>query len=132
MKDEVIKMGPVWDFDLAFGGSSNEFIALPENWHIKQSYWNAYLFKDSTFVQSTLNYWMDNKEQFATLFSTIDSLGLALQKASKNNFKKWDVLQSTKLRWHRYAYNTYSDAVSDLKKWIEQRILWIDSQMKNQ
>ena len=131
-KGGVIKMGPVWDFDLAFGGSSNEIIALPESWHIKQAYWNTFLFKDSTFVHNTLNFWTNNKEQFKALFRSIDSLNVVLQDASKNNFKRWNILTSTKLVWHRNAYNTYNDAVNDLKKWIEQRISWIDSQLENQ
>ncbi len=128
---DVIKMGPVWDFDLAFGGSSNKNIATPQDWRTKKAYWNAYLFKDSTFSHGIQSYWIENKEHFSAILHTIDSLNTALQDAQKNNFKRWKVLSSTELSWHRYAYNSYNEAVEDLKNWINLRISWIDSQLTN-
>jgi spore coat protein CotH len=38
VKDGLIRMGPVWDFDLAFGGHSNEFNNQTDKWLIKSGY----------------------------------------------------------------------------------------------
>ena len=56
IKDDVVKMGPVWDFDLAYGGSSNANISRPVEWRIRQAYWNNFLFKDSVFSNKVLTF----------------------------------------------------------------------------
>jgi hypothetical protein len=58
--------------------------------------------------------------------AVVDSIRNLLQNAAKNNFRKWNILQSTKYTYHRHAYDSYDDAVEDLKNWIDARIQWID------
>ena len=131
-------MGPVWDFDLAFGGHANELPfdeyenlgrLGPKGWYTNVFYWNNYLFKDSIFSTETKQFWIENKNFFYDIPNHVDSLAAFLHLAAKNNFKKWDVLQSTKYIYHRHAYNAYEDAVEDLKKWINERIQWIDKEI---
>lgn len=126
-KEGIIRMGPVWDFDLAFGSHSIESINQTDKWHIKTGYWHSYIFKDSISNRSRIDYWTKNKLQFAHTVDEADSVQNLLQDAAKNNFKKWDVLQSTKYIYHRHAYNAYEDAVEDLKKWINERLEWIEN-----
>lgn len=135
IRDDVIRMGPVWDFDLAFGGHANELPfdeyenlgrLGPKGWYTNVFYWNNYLFKDSIFSTETKQFWIENKNFFYDIPNHVDSLAAFLHLAAKNNFKKWDVLQSTKYIYHRHTYNTYEEAVEDLKKWINERIQWID------
>ena len=126
-KEGIIRMGPVWDFDLAFGSHSIESINQTDKWLIKTGYWHSYIFKDSISNRSRIDYWTKNKLQFAHTVDEADSVQNLLQDAAKNNFKKWDVLQSTKYIYHRHAYNAYEDAVEDLKKWINERLEWIEN-----
>ena len=128
-KEGLIRMGPVWDFDLAFGSHSNETINQTDKWYIKSGYWHSYIFKDSIANHSRIEYWLENKIQFANTEVVVDSIRNLLQDAAKNNFKKWAILQSTTYKYHRHAYNTYEDAVEDLKKWIKERIHWIDKEI---
>lgn len=130
-KNNVIKMGPVWDFDLAFGGYGNEYITNPTNWKQKYNYWYRLLLEDSTFYQKSTLFWIENKEKFYRILTTIDSAQTILKKAQKNNFKKWDILQSTSLPCHRKAYQTYEAAVNDLKQWINERLFWIESKISS-
>ena len=123
----TIKMGPVWDFDLAFGSYNNESINSPQNWYIKDSYWNHLIFRDSIMNDSRINYWKTNKIYFENILSIIDSTSTSLRSAAQNNFKKWPILQSTKSIYHNHSYPTYNDATDDLKEWIKQRIEWINS-----
>ena len=138
IKGGIIKMGPVWDFDLAFGGHANE---LPfdeyanlgrlesKGWYTNVFYWNKYLFNDSIFSTQTNQFWIENKNTFYDIPNYVDSLTAALYLAAINNFKKWDILQSTKYIYHRQAYNAYEGAVEDLKKWINERLQWVDKEI---
>lgn len=126
IKEELIRMGPVWDFDLAFGSHDNDQITQADKWYIKNGYWHSYIFKDSIANHSRISYWIENKALFVSTLDVADSIRSLLQNAARNNFKKWDVLQSTKYIYHRHAYNAYEDAVEDLKNWINARIQWID------
>lgn len=131
-KDDVIKMGPVWDFDLSFGGHSKEHISQVEGWHVKYSYWNKYAFKDPVVNNARIRFWQENKTSFLNLIADADSLYDALEKAAENNFKRWKILKHTDKDYHFAAYDTYKDAVEDLKKWIGERCFWIESEMQKE
>ena len=126
-KGDVIRMGPVWDFDLSFGGHSNKTTNSPIGWHIRHQYWNQYLIRDSLFNQASHDFWVKNKETFISTLNTIDSIHAYLQKAADNNFKKWNILSSTKKWYHPRGYHSYDETIDSLKTWINQRIQWIDA-----
>ena len=130
IQGDVIKMGPVWDFDVSFGGYANKGSDLSQNWYIKNYYWNSYIFRDSLINQVNQQFWRENRKNFSSILQNIDSLHSFLQKAAQNNFRKWDILSSTEHRLHLNSYNSYDEAVSDLKKWITERLLWINSQFE--
>ena len=115
---EPIRMGPVWDFDLAFGGHMNDTMNTPEGWLARDLLWNHFLFKDSTFTSRLNNYWVQNRQVFLAVLDSIDVYSKALADAADNNYRKWDVLSST-----------YSDAIDELKDWIKKRSAWIDQQI---
>ena len=126
---EVIRMGPVWDFDIAFGG--NHLTEPIEDWYTKERYWNIYIFRDSLVRAEWVNFWKKNKSTFSSVLTKVDSVRRALNAAAKNNFKRWNVLDSTEYEYHLKPYATYKEAAEDLKVWIKQRIKWIDSQMQD-
>jgi hypothetical protein len=127
IKGNSIKMGPVWDFDLAFGSYRDDSINSPENWYIKKTYWDFYILRDSIANQKHIDFWKENKDVLAGTIDTADSIYVLLQAAAANNFKKWKILKNTQLVYHHHAYATYKDAVEDLKDWIRKRITWIDT-----
>lgn len=130
---EVIKMGPVWDFDLAFGVHSNSTRINPEGWHINTGYWYGHLFKDPQYAKLSYEFWKENKGTILNSLNSIDSLTHALENAAKNNFKKWDILSDNDYMPYPYvngkSYVSYEEATGDLKAWYKQRIDWIDSQI---
>jgi hypothetical protein len=128
--DGPIEMGPVWDFDLTFGSSNYAKVNSPENWYIKTGYWHTQLFRDTSIINMQRTFWNENKNLFQSTLKSIDSLQLSLNKAASNNFRKWEILQSTKYIYHRHTYNSYKDAVDDLKRWIQNRTKWIDRELQ--
>lgn len=125
-KNDLIRMGPVWDFDLAFGGHKGESVIKTENWHIKTGYWHYYIFRDSVASLARIDFWKENRNSFVKMIDVADSVRMQLNDVAKNNFKKWNILKSTDYEYHRYSYDSYKDAVEDLKDWIRGRIKWID------
>ncbi len=124
---KTIQMGPVWDFDLSMGGHPEE-VATYTDWHIRNSCWDTHLFKDSAFSNQAYLFWRDNQESFQSILDSIDQISSRLHYAAENNFKKWNILESTKSHWHNTAYTTYFDVVDSLKQWIKNRINWIGNQ----
>ena len=120
---KMISMGPIWDFDLSFGN----YVTSYDTWRIRESYWNKLLFSDTAFLNQVNQFWIMNHAFFESVLDSIDDYKSLLEKASKNNFKRWDILKKTTDWWKPQSYDSYDAAVDDLKNWITQRILWIDS-----
>ncbi|WP_173475994.1 CotH kinase family protein [Fibrobacter succinogenes] len=55
-----IRMGPEWDFDLAFGGHNNDTTNQSDNMYIKIGYWHSYIFRDFDAAKSRVYYWREN------------------------------------------------------------------------
>lgn len=124
----AIKMGPVWDFDVAYGGFYNyaKSVAQTDGWRTVDAYWNAKLFSNSNFSQKIAEYWKELRPVFENAQAIVDSLQNALELPAKNNFKRWNILQKDGL-WIPKKYADYDAAVADLKKWIDERVKWMDS-----
>ena len=119
-----IVMGPVWDFDLAYGDPLHN--ASPEGWRIKEIEWNRYLFKNAEFRLAMKNFWINQHKAFEDIRDSLPIYGEKLKKAAKNNFKRWPILESTESWAHITRLNSYEEAVQHLQKWISDRMDWID------
>lgn len=129
VKGGVIRMGPVWDFDLSFGGHLKENLSVSQGWYTKQIYWNRFLFKDSIMSDAAKKFWFNHRDEFKGILTTIDSVALVLHNASENNFKRWNVLNSTSA-YHPKSFKSYDEAIKYLQEWILERYDWIDAQYK--
>ena len=127
MENGAIKMGPVWDFDIAFAGFGgyNPDFALTDGWRTKDDYWSEKLFSNKEFELAVAEYWDDLRPSFEKSFFIIDSLYDVLKKPAEENFKKWDVLQKNE-KWLYKSVDSYEEAVDYLREWIAKRMKWID------
>ena len=124
-KDNPLKMGPVWDFDLGYGNSRDEKSG-PEQWLIRKYGWDRFLFKNKDYEARIRNYWENNRPIFVSILDSIDSTSNRLSKASLNEFKIWPTLGNNTDWPLMRKYDSYQEAVDTLKAWIERRIQWID------
>jgi hypothetical protein len=129
IKGEKIKLGPVWDFDLAAGNAVSESNNTVDEFVLRSSYWNKYLFKDSFYSQNMIDFWNQKHEYFSSILDSIDVYKSRLELPAQNNFKRWNILEKTSEPWHPKSFKTYEAAVDWLKDWIANRILWIDSEI---
>jgi len=128
VKGGVIKMGPVWDFDISFGGHYVESLRTVSDWR-SVGYWYKYLLDDSEFALQRKQYWLDNRHIFESVLDSADVAYAMLENTAANNFKRWDILESTENKFHKNSYRSYSEAVEDLKAWIRARLAWIDDNL---
>lgn len=130
-RNAKLSMGPIWDFDLAFGNINYNGNNLPEGWWVKQGLWINRLFDDPVFVQQVKARWTELKnEQLSTLFTFINTTAEELQRSQQENFRKWNVLYT--YTWpNAVALGSYDSEVQFLKEWISKRIRWMDTAINN-
>jgi hypothetical protein len=145
-KNKKLKMGPIWDFNLAFGnanycggGETNVWAykfnerCSNDTWLIP--FWWDRLLSDPVFVSQLQNRWDELRSgAFSNqyIINKIDNYTETLNAAGAidANFEKWPVL--TEYVWpNNYVGNTYSSEVTYLKTWINDRLDWLDTSIAN-
>ena len=119
------QMGPVWDFDVAYGIGNTRMMS-PYDWYVRYQGWYKHLFKNGEFKKAVSQYWKDNRKTFLDAVDSITPAAQKLSKASRNEFKRWPTLQNDSDWPFVDSYENYDKAVDSLKSWITQRIQWID------
>jgi hypothetical protein len=127
---QPIKFGPIWDFDMGFGNNFySETAESYSGWVIKNSGWFAKIFADKKIWKEATLYWKANKESFNAFADSLDIYAQTIQKATVNEFKRWDVLENTEFWAYKEGYQNYQEGVDTFKSWVKQRIQWIDKQL---
>ena len=127
-------MGPLWDYDLAFGNYTNTSDAqfqLPTGWWIRtNSEWYSHLFEDPAFRAQVYDRWKEvKKKQIDTLPHFIDQTAKDLEASQRENFKRWPILD--KYVWpNAIVTGSYKGEVRYLKEWLKKRIEWMDKNLK--
>jgi hypothetical protein len=143
-KGGKIKMGPAWDFNIAFGNAdylngwmTNGFVyKAMENDGGKNDYWQVpfwwnKLIQDASFRKALATRWKEARTSFLnlnTLNATIDSAQVVLKDPLTRNFQKYPLF-GQKLWPNYYVGFTIADEVNWLKNWIQGRLTWLDAQM---
>ena len=129
-KGEPIHFGPLWDFDLAFGNASREKNKTPEDWYIRKYRLNYYLVSNSRVNSEIRNYWQDNSLKFKALIDSVPVYRAVIEKAVKNEYKRWPVIKNTENWALKDPYDSYDEAVDVMVRWMKTRFEWIDDAMK--
>lgn len=122
--DGKLTMGPVWDFDIAFGNVDINGNDKPEGlWVLAQTTWFRRLFEDPWFValvKERFAYYDANRSLIYRQMAMLENrLGAAV---AGNNYV-WDTLgggHEDALVLFEYHYK-----VAELRKWIDTRMDWL-------
>ena len=119
-----LKMGPVWDFEKAFGDAGS---TKATGFVIKDVSWYKRLFKDPTFVAKV-------KERFGYYFNHQEDI---LKNINENAQYLKYAIQEDNTKWDTFTSYTSSDAdtwvlyqgqVSSMKSWLTERMQWLKTQ----
>ena len=142
--DGRLKMGPVWDFNLAFGNSNycsgenttgwmwNFNQICPQDYWVIPFWWDR-LQEDTAFLIEAQQRWKMLREgplSDQAAMHTVDSLVAVLDGGPRTrNFQRWPVL-GVWLWPNNFVGNTYTEEVNYLKNWFISRLHWMDNNVK--
>jgi hypothetical protein len=123
-----LRMGPLWDFDLAAGNVNYSEAFRTEGWRIRTAPWFSRLFEDPAFVARVKLLWNEiRNDQLAAMLQSIPANAAKLQQAQLNNFQRWPILEM--YVWPNYKVtNSYAGEIDYLDSWLRARIAWLDTQ----
>ncbi len=141
-KNGKLKMGPIWDFNLAFGnadycsGGETNVWAYKFNERCSSDFWQIPFWwkrflEDPNFVTQLKSRWSSLRGNIfseANILSKIDGYNDTLTKAGAidTNFSKWVIL-GTYVWPNNFVGSTYGEEENYLKNWITDRLSWLDS-----
>jgi spore coat protein CotH len=119
-------MGPAWDFDLGAGNVDYSDATNPTGWWVKDGPWFSRLFQDPAFAAKVKTRWQFLKANgIPAMYKSIDDTQAYLTLPAKENFSKWNVL-GTYVWPNPVVLGSYPKEVEQLKKWLTQRVAWLD------
>lgn len=129
---QKLVIGPIWDFDLAFGNLNYSDAQNPTGWWIRtNSPWFARLFQDPAFEARVKARWSDLRSHSLdrnSLLRLIEGEAAALDDMQRRNFEIWDILN--KYVWpNRVVTGSYYGEIKVLEDWLSARMIWMDQQL---
>lgn len=145
-KNAKLTIGPIWDFNLAFGNadycSGGEYDVWAYKFNSRCSgdywvipFWWERLLEDENFTAKIKSRWNElkgNEFSKTSINQIIDTYVDTLTESGSiaKNFYRWPVLDE--YVWpNNYIGYSYSNEISYLKGWISSRLLWLDSEIAN-
>ena len=140
-KGGKIRMGPVWDYDIAWHnanycegdlstGWAYQFPCTDDYWQVP--FWWSRLLEDPLYKDHLACRWKNLRQTTlsnAWFDQYIDSIAGQLNEAQARNFVQWPIL-GTYVWPNPWPYPaTYQGEVSALKSWIHSRLSWLDTNM---
>ena len=139
--DDMIYTGPVWDFDIAFdnvGGhypvcNKTEFVCFDGGSHAgnMRSFAHRILKEDPTTMIEIRELWSIARNNGITedaLCQWIDDQAWLIYQSQYLNFMRWDILNSIE-HGNPVARGSFLNEVNYLKKYIRDRIEWMDKKL---
>jgi hypothetical protein len=128
--DPLLRMGPVWDFDISMGNVNYSTAVNPAGWWVRLGPWYSRLFQDPNFAAAVAVRWNAVKAtELDTLPAFVDQTAAALALAQQNNFQRWPILG----QWvwpNSECAGSYAGEIDFVKSWLTQRIAWMDAQFQ--
>jgi len=141
-KNDKLKMGPIWDFNLAFGnadycsgGETNVWAykfneRCPGDFWFVPFWWDR-LLQDPAFVDRLKSRWATLRAGVladATMLAKVDAYTSTINdaEAAGANFEKWPIFGI--YVWpNAFVGQNYSEEITYLKDWIRDRNQWLDT-----
>ena len=135
-KGGKLKMGPIWDFDLAFGNfyryQEGDWATVGYDGGYVGVTWMNYLMKDAAFMERFTARWNEIKEPLLEkALASVDSMAALVGPSAEMNFAVWDILgQSVPSQPASHKqYDTYEKMIQRLKTFLQDRYDWMDRQL---
>jgi hypothetical protein len=124
-----LKMGPMWDMDVAFGNidEANQTCYDPKEFYIRDTKWFKRLFQDPVFVarvKERFNYFYSRMND---ILANVNADAQYLKYSAQENNDVWHVLNVK--TWPNYnIWGSYQNEVQDVKEWFSTRMEWLKTE----
>ena len=123
-------MGPLWDFDLAFGGypwanATADWANNPEEFALKNHGWYRRLFEDPVFVARVKARFNEIYASRQQIFDHINANAAKIKAKIYEENKIWGRQTATSASKDDVK-SAYQEKVNYLKTWIETRLEWLN------
>jgi len=138
-EDGRLTMGPIWDYNLAFGNADYYDGGNPAGWQMEVElgedmfripFWWFRIWDDNAFKVAFFQRWHELRHTVFSeehIFGMIDSAAALIDDASVRNFQRWPILDH--YVWpNAYVGGSYANELVYLKGWISDRLTWMDEQ----
>lgn len=137
-KGGLLKMGPVWDFDLSTSnpGHLSDDLRVPTGWYTNIEYkntWYYYLMQYPTFQAHLKERWNEIYDvQIQDLLNSVYPAADAITKSRYLNFLVWDVIGKN-YEWYTstevYNAKTYEEQVFIVYDYLKVRSVWMNTEI---
>jgi len=147
-KGGKLSMGPMWDFNLAFGNANYYDATDTDGWTLytlsasrvisydtwQTPFWWKKLVREEKFATRIYDRWYELRQNILNLqqiYFYIDTWADTLRDAQERNFAIWSGPgEGGEGFWPVpdifYSFKTFDDEIYYLKKWISERMIWMD------
>ena len=136
-EDGKLYMGPLWDFDIAFGNDvfpEGEDNHIPEGFYIynadRSDLWMKVLRNDPLFIEILKERYAAMRADKDNILAHIDDVAAAQRESAVLNDKKWNRLCKAGSS-REQILKAYDAEVQFLKDWVEGRFAWLDENIPN-
>lgn len=121
-----LKMGPLWDFDLAFGDYPwADWANKTEGFALKNHGWYCRLFEDPAFVANVKDRFNEIYASRQQIYDHIDANAAKIKAKIYEENKIWGCQTLTSASEDEVKA-AYQEKVDYLKTWIETRLTWLN------
>jgi len=132
-----LTMGPVWDFNIAYGNVDyNAAAETTRGWMYDEGYrmyWFRRMMNDPALQNKMSCRWHQLRSGVFSdevIFNYIDSLVTSLEEPIRDNFKRWPVLG--RYVWPNvFTGQTHEEEIRFLKNWLYDRLHWMDNNIND-
>ena len=134
-KDSLFHMGPLWDFNLAYGNVNYCECERVDGWAYQHSgacgntprWWNR-LVEDPAFLNDVKCRWDELRAgplHRDTIFAYLDEQAAQLGKADERNYERWPII-GVYIWPNHFIGNSYAQEMEYLQDWLTGRLNWLD------
>lgn len=142
-KGNKLKMGPIWDYDIAWlnsnycsgqnvTGWAYDFNSVCGNDGNLVPFWWSRFRQDSLFNKRLYCRYTEFRNSFLhldSLYALVDSMSTELNESQARNFVKWPILGTYVWPNPNPIPADYAGEITKLKGWLSDRLAWIDAQI---
>ncbi len=115
--EDVIHLGPIWDFDTCMG---NDGVVNTESYGENHILFE-YLLAIPSFQERTQELYEQYRDEFIGMTNDVDAVAAELENAANLNYTRWDSLGKPNPKGGADFHDTYAEATAALKQWLSGR-----------